>query len=296
MQDQGDPPARPGRPSLLSSGPQAEPERQRILSSLEGAARPAAAPAPARRKGRAATWAGIGVAGAALAAAVVLLAPGDDREAAPVRIAASAAPRAAAVAEAPATAAPAAPTAPALAPAAPAPAVPVPAAPTPVSPAAVLRDAPDSDPAAHANPLAELAPARPAPHKDHKDHKDQLTRALEKPADKGIEKDAEKDRAHAQKARERKAEQARLAQNKAAGKEKAAKKRAASEPDSDVLLLSALMAHMQPKDRKATPAQQLETCKRYNAAGEEQCRARVCLSTGAAEPACAGVAKAAPAQ
>jgi hypothetical protein len=43
---------------------------------------------------------------------------------------------------------------------------------------------------------------------------------------------------------------------------------------------------MEPKRGKATPAEQLEACRRYNAAGEEQCRARVCAAAGPKEPAC----------
>jgi hypothetical protein len=34
------------------------------------------------------------------------------------------------------------------------------------------------------------------------------------------------------------------------------------------------------------PAQQLEACRRYNAAGEQQCRARVCEKVGRKEAAC----------
>ena len=68
--------------------------------------------------------------------------------------------------------------------------------------------------------------------------------------------------------------------------EKRTKPRAEREPDSDVVLLAALMSHMEPANRKATPAQQLEACRRYNAAGEAQCRARVCEKAGRKEAAC----------
>jgi hypothetical protein len=174
----------------------------------------------------------------------------------------------------------------ARAPSVPAPAAPLPVpAPTPTptpaeSPkAAVVHELPE---APSANPLADMAPsARP---KDA--HRDTLTRALEAPS---------KERVHAGKAQEKsphKSEQPKLAQAKARekpAKEKTAKQRAAKEPDNDVVLLAALMSHMQPRTKKSTVAERLQTCKQYNAAGEEQCRARVCAGADGSERACAHV-------
>jgi hypothetical protein len=134
-------------------------------------------------------------------------------------------------------------------------AMPAPAAPAP----AVLRDEPAAPEVPMANPLAEMAaPAAP-----------------EHPKPRAVK--AEKKDVHAKSAH-RKAHEA--------AQEKRTKPRAEREPDSDVVLLAALMSHMEPVNRKATPAQQLEACRRYNAAGEEQCRARVCERVGRKEAAC----------
>jgi hypothetical protein len=64
------------------------------------------------------------------------------------------------------------------------------------------------------------------------------------------------------------------------------KTRNVHEADSDVVLLAALVSHIEPKKGKATPAEQLEACRRYNAAGEAQCRARVCASADRKEAGC----------
>ncbi|MFK3737280.1 hypothetical protein [Massilia sp. TN1-12] len=292
MQDQGDRPARPGRPSLLSTGPQAEPERQRILSSLEGtgakpaAAKPAAASAPAAPgKSRGLVWGVLGL-GALVVGAVAFALSSASHDADPQIAAATPvhAPAAAAghgdmpgaVAASPASSAAslaaslaassAAPVAPAPAGTADATPLAALAATTPPEPstAAVLNDVAEPS----ANPLADMAP--PARHAAGKGGE-----AKEKAATK----------------REARAEQARLAQQKAKekAKEKSQARPARREADSDVVLLAALMAHMQPTNRKATPAEQLQVCKQYNAAGEEQCRARVCEAAGRKEPACKGV-------
>jgi hypothetical protein len=133
--------------------------------------------------------------------------------------------------------------------------MPAPAAPAP----AVLRDEPAAPEVPMANPLAGMA-APPAPER-HKAH-----------AAKAGKKEAHAKAAH------RKAHET--------AQEKRTKPRAEREPDSDVVLLAALMSHMEPANRKATPAQQLEACRRYNAAGEAQCRARVCEKAGRKEAAC----------
>lgn len=262
MQDQGDRPVRPGRPSLISSGQPAEPERQRILSALDGTpAAPAPGAAPARRP-RTLLWGGIGVGAVALAAGAFALLDREEGREAGGQVAA--APR---TAPAPAVAA-----------------LPAPAAPTaaaPVEAPAVVHNAPEPVPEpapepAPANPLAEMASAQPAPAPAS--HADQLKAALEKPQPE----------AHREHKAERVAALAKPAHDKPKEKARApAKPRA---PDSDVTLLAALMAHIQPANRKATPAEQLKVCKQYNAAGEEQCRARLCAGVARDEPAC----KAAP--
>lgn len=273
MQDHGDRPARAGRPSLISNASQAEPEGQRILSSLDGVAgraAPAAAPARAPRASRHG-WAwggGLVVAIGAVAVAVLLLAlpDGEERDAANV-VRAPAPVLAKADALAPANLGA--------------------AAPAPVREDAALADVPSGtaspEAAAHAtaesspvNPLADMTPV-PAPASARTRGAaplDPLTQALE---DKAVR------HSHAAKP-QRKAEPAKPAQAKA--REKAAPQRVKREPDSDVLLLAALMSHMGPRNKKATLAEQLDTCKRYNAAGEAQCRARVCVNAGTKESAC----------
>lgn len=282
MQEEGDRPVRPGRPSLLSTGPQAEPERQRILSSLDGtgakpAGKPAAKPAAAasqapQGRSRGLVWGALGL-GALVVGAVVfaLTSAGGDTEPVLASAPAQHVPDHAAVA-APTT--PPAPAAPVAAQAeaagandaAPLAALTASATPEP-STAAILNDVAE----APANPLADMAP--PPRHAVAK-----KADAKEKPGRKA----------------EAKAEQPRLAQQKA--KEKSPSRPARSAADSDVVLLSALMAHIQPANRKATPAEQLKVCKQYNAAGEAQCRVRVCEAAGLKEPACKDVpvAKLAP--
>jgi hypothetical protein len=240
LQHQDDRPVGGGRPSLLSPGEQAAPERQGILSSLDGMPAPAHAGRGPRPRSRALAW-GVAAVGAIVAGGALFLLGGGEQRAPAVAVAA--------VADVP-HAAPVPPVTPV--------AMPAPAAPA----AAVLRDEPAAPDVPMANPLAEMA-APPAPER----HK---TRAVK--AEK-----AERKEAHA-KAAHRKAHDT--------AQEKRTKPRAEREPDSDVVLLAALMSHMEPANRKATPAQQLESCRRYNAAGEEQCRARVCERVGRKEAAC----------
>jgi hypothetical protein len=253
LQHQGERPVRGGRPSLLSPDEQAVPEQKGILSSLDGMhGQPRAAQGP-RPRSRALAW-GVAAVGVVVAGGALFLLGGGE-EARPPAVAVAAAPAVTSVAEVP-RAAPWTPVS-----------MPAPAAST----AAVLHDEPAApalpEPAAPmANPLAEMA-ASPAPER-HKTH-------AEKP---------ERKEAHA-KAAHRKAHDA--AQETArGGKEKRTKPRSAHEQDSDVVLLAALMSHMEPVNRKATPTQQLEACRRYNAAGEEQCRVRVCDAVGRKEAAC----------
>jgi hypothetical protein len=236
LQHQDDRPVRGGRPSLLSPDEQAAPERQGILSSLDGMPAPAhsarAALGP-RPRSRALAW-GVAAVGAIVAGVALFMFGGGEQRAPAVAVAA--------VADVP-RAAPVTPVA-----------MPAPAAPA----AAVLRDEPAAPDLPMANPLAEMAAPAPERHKTH--------------AAKAEHKEAHAKAAH------RKAHET--------AQEKRAKPRAEREPDSDVVLLAALMSHMDPANRKATPAQQLEACRRYNAAGEEQCRARVCEKAGRKEAAC----------
>ncbi len=257
MQHQGDRPVRGGRPSLLSPEEQPVQDRQGILSSLDGMPGQAA-PAPGPRpRSRALAWGSVAAGAIALCGALFLLGGGDEHAepaAAPVQVAA-----------APAT--PPAPVTPVS--------LPAPAAPAPT--AAVLRDEPAAPGEPMTNPLADMvAPAAPAHHKER-------AAKAEKSAKAEKAEKAERKEAHAKAAHAKAQDKAREA---AKDKKAKAKPGAVREQDSDVVLLAALMSHMEPKRSKATPAEQLEACRRYNAAGEEQCRARVCAAAGPKESAC----------
>lgn len=302
MQDHDDRPAGAGRPSLLSSASQAdlqaEPDRQRILSSLDsGAARAASARSArkARPHARGWMWAAAAAAGAVAVALAVFVSGEGDEQVSPEAVHAAATPEARPAAVGPAAtdkvaaaSAPAGGAAPAdgaahvaAAAVAPAPA-PAPAVPAPgpglvesVAPAHPGREA------APANPLADMAPttvpdpARASVHA-RTPAADPLTRALEhKPARHAATSKPEREANHA-------------AVAKAKPTPKPARQRAHSEPDSDVLLLAALMSHIEPRNKKATLSERLDACKRYNSAGEEQCRARVCDGAERKEPACKG--------
>ncbi|MCU6499141.1 hypothetical protein LPN04_15190 [Rugamonas sp. A1-17] len=275
MQRQDDRPSKGGRPSLLSSEQQVEAERQRILNTLDSkpkAAAPAkAATKPAGKRSGLLVW---GAAGAGVLAIVggtlFWMSNTPDEDSLPLAVAA----------------APAAPVTPAAAP-------PVPAE-SEVSTAAILEDAAASSPSAEGKlpSLKEMlvAPAKPASGRD------ELKQALEQPqakpqqVAKAEHKPVHKAERKAEHKPERKPDNVKLAQ-KAQAKEKEKEK---SKPDNDVTLITALMAHLQtrpPVKKTSTPADQLKTCKQYNAAGEEQCRARLCAADAKKEPEC----KAAPA-
>ncbi|RFP17670.1 hypothetical protein D0T25_13020 [Duganella sp. BJB488] len=266
MQRQDDRPSKGGRPSLLSSEQQAEAERQRILSTLDS--KPTAA-APAKAAGKRSGLLVWGAAGAGVLAVVggtlIWMSNTPDEDSLPPAVAA-----APAATDAPVTAAPPGP------------------AESDVSTAAILEEAaPSSRPADGKLPsLKEMltAPAKPASGRD------ELKQALERPQAKPqhIAKAEHKPERKAEHKPERKPDNAKLAQ-KAPAKEKEKGKQ-----DSDVTLITALMAHLQtrgPVKKTSTPADQLKTCKQYNAAGEEQCRARLCAADAKKEPEC----KAAPA-
>ncbi|SDF77208.1 hypothetical protein SAMN05428966_12141 [Massilia sp. PDC64] len=253
MQHQGDRPVRGGRPSLLSPEEQPVQERQGILSSLDGMTGQAAAAQRQRPRSRALAWGGAAAGAIAVCGALFLFGGNGDHTvpaAAPVQVAA----------------APPAPVTPVSLPAA------VPAAPT----TAVLRDEPAAPLEPMTNPLADMAaPAEPAHNKE---------RAAK--AEKSAEKSAKADKAERREAHAKAAHAKAQEKTREAAKEKKTKAKPVREQDSDVVLLAALMSHMDPKKGKATPAEQLESCRRYNAAGEEQCRARVCAAAGRKEPAC----------
>jgi hypothetical protein len=241
LQHQGDRPVRHGRPSLLSPDEQAVPERQGILSSLDGMRTPAAAAQRPRSRARGLAWGGAAV--GAIVAGAALFMSGADRQAPPATVAAVAA--VPAVHDAPA-------------------AMPAPA---------VLRDEP-APPAE--NPLADMAP--PAAHGAEVRGKPRTAQAGRKEAQaaRRTAREHTHDKPHDKphdKLQDR-------------PPPKRPKARRATEADSDVVLLAALVSHIEPKKGKATPAEQLEACRRYNAAGEAQCRARVCADAGRKEAAC----------
>lgn len=264
MQHQGDRPVRTGRPSLLSPEEQPVQERQGILSSLDGMPGQAVAAQGPRPRSRALAWGGA-AAGVIAVCGALFLFGGSEQPAvpavAPVQVAAASA------ASATTAAAPAVTVTPVSLPA-PAPAAPAVAA-------AVLREEPAAPSEPMTNPLADMAaPPEPARRKEH-------TAKAEKSAKAA--KAEERREAHAKAAHAKAQERARDA---AKDKKTKAKPGAVREQDSDVVLLAALIGHMEPKRGKATPAEQLEACRRYNAAGEEQCRARVCAAAGPKEVAC----------
>ncbi|MYM95831.1 hypothetical protein [Duganella vulcania] len=275
MQRQDDRPSKGGRPSLLSSEQQAEAERQRILSTLDS--KPAAA-APAKAAGKPAgkrsgllVW---GAAGAGVLAIVggtlVWMSNTPDEDSLPLAVPAT---QAAPVAAVPA------------------------ATESEVSTAAILEDAASANSAVEGKlpSLKEMltAPAKPASGSD------ELKKALERPPAKSqlVAKAEHKPEHKADHKAERKAEHKpeRKADNaKLAQKAPAKEKEKGKQSDNDVTLITALMAHLQtrpPVKKTSTPADQLKTCKQYNAAGEEQCRARLCAADAKKEPEC----KAAPA-
>jgi hypothetical protein len=259
LQHQGDRPVRAGRPSLLSPDEQAAPERQGILSSLDGMQAPDGATPASRPRSRTLAWGGAAAGALVAGAALFLASAGDERQTPFGPSATPAVTLAAASAEAPR------PTPVALP-------APVTAAPAP----AVLRDEPA---ATLANPLADMAP----PTAPVADVREPGTRAPAR--HKAHDAKAERKEARAR----RKERDGTHEKSKTRLAERQPKARTAHEADSDVVLLAALVSHIEPKKGKATPAEQLEACRRYNAAGEAQCRARVCATAGRKEAACKDV-------
>ncbi|TFW13633.1 hypothetical protein [Duganella callida] len=268
MQEENNRPPTSSRPSLLSKEPAAETGRNGILDGLER--RPPAA-AAARKVASSRKYLPVGL-GAAL---LVLLAAGawtwsEMRPGPQLTLPPQAqAQAAAAPATVPATAPAPAVSAPTAAPAEPAPAAPAAAASIVEDTAAV------SPPAENARSLKEMLnetpPAKP---------RDELTAALERPH-AAQHKLAEKKVADHKKADKPAKKTVQVAK-------KAETKKAPAQPDSDVALLAALVAHVQAGRPTApsTPAYQLKQCSRMNEAGAAQCRQHLCSTTARNEPEC----------
>lgn len=267
MPDPDPRPPKGGRPSLLSAEQQAEADRHRILSSLDAkpAAAKTAAPLPPSRNARL-RWgaAGIGVIALAAGALAWNSAETEDKPAL-------------------ASAAPSKPIAPAAAsavPASAAAAASVPAAAEPeVSTAAILNDAPE----AKLPSMKEMLSAPPAAGKAAPADAGALAQALEQPSPAApVKKHPTEHKAEAAHL----AQKPHVAEHKASPAQKA--KHADAAPDSDVVLLAALMAHMQtPAGKKLDgPAAQLKQCKQQGAVSEAQCRTRLCAGVAKNEAEC----------
>lgn len=261
MRPDEDSPKPPPRPSLLTAAQQAEADRHRILTRLEGGrtAHPALA---ARGRGRAVRY------GAMAATALLLLAAGGwlGQRTTDEQVASAAAP------DLPVEAAPpvAARTAPATAPA---------SAPAP----ALIRDeAPAADPAPRQS-LSEMlvAGAAPPPGAD-RPAAGVLSKALERPSPPA------------------KTSPARTPPRQLARAAPAPAKKSAAKPaapaanhaeDRDLALLTALLAHAQAapaRPQKAAGAlqAQLDQCAKLAPDAAAACRTRTCKGRGAANPAC----------
>lgn len=288
MVSKDDRPAGGGRPSLLSTEQQGAAEGRSVLGALDGKAAKPAKPAkaagpnrPAARAAAAKHKPGRGLAlWGALGAGVIALAGGTLAWMASVPDDESVA----AVSAPPALPAPRAAVAPA------------PAAQSDVSTAAILQDTPsppqDKQPSLKemlAAPSAKVA-ARPDP----------LTQALERPSSKPADvpktektrtaaPDKEPNEARKKPAKDKPAKDKAARDKAAKDKQKAAPPPKPVPQDKDATVLAALMAHVQPNSsmpKKSTPAQQLKACRQYNAAGAEQCRARLCSNIAKNEREC----------
>jgi hypothetical protein len=304
-----------GRPSLLTPTQQADAERNRILSNLEGG-KIAVKPAPKRGL---LLWAGIGLGALALiGAAVAWVADGEAGDAATPGVVAADPPAAAKAREAaPADAFASLPVAAIHDEAGAAPAKPqslkemlsaAPAA-APKSGTEVLSKALESPPAAkpHADVLSKALESKPAGKARAE------SSAKSAPASKKDVAQARIERKHAAAQAKAKAKAKALAKaqdktnSKAQGKalakapgkapaktlasdKPAARAKAKAEPDSDVTLLQALVAHAQanpePPSKPSIEAQ-LKQCEQTGkAASADACRARVCIGRGGVEGPC----------
>ena len=245
MRSNDDSPRPSTRPSLLTPAQQAEADRSRILSHLEGGRRPAPVAHEGRRSSRLAVWGGM------LAGAVLLLATGawlGQRE----------------------TAAEDEPVLASTAPALPAPPAPAVAAAS-ASAAASIRE--EEQPALPRQSLSDmlgagLPPPVPVPVPVH-GARDVLSKALETPQ-KSTPKPA--------RAPQKKPPAKPL---KPAEPDKPAKPAITPEQESDVALLAALVSHGQagtaPKKSPPPSLQaQLQQCSKLKPAAADSCRQRTC--------------------
>jgi len=270
-----DRPAGGSRPSLLSTEQQGAADGRSVLGALDGKAakpakpgkavnkpvQPGAAASPPKARRGLALWGALGVAVAVLAGGgLTWMASVPDDESVAAADPVVAAPRVSAPAAAPAGAAV--------------------TSDSDVSTAAILNDTGATR--APAEKLPSLKDMLSAPVAKAAPRGDALTQALERPSPKAApaREQPEKPKAPPKEA-------------KAEPKKKPAKEKpkAASppSPDKDATVLAVLMAEVQPNSqvpRKSTPAQQLKNCRQYNAAGAEQCRARLCSNTARNEPEC----------
>lgn len=282
MVSKDDRPAGGGRPSLLSTEQEGAADGRSVLGALDGkAAKPVKASKPAKPAGQpkaAARAAANGKPGrglalwGALGAGIIALAGGTL----------------AWMASTPDDDSVAAVTAP---PAAPAPAVraasPSAATQSDVSTAAILQDMPAAS--APPAPQPSLKEMLAAPTAKAAPSHDPLTQALEQPSAKATaERSSEKVKPAAREPGKAEARKKPVKDKPAREKQKAAPQPKPAQ-DKDATVLAALMAHVQTNSqmpKKSTPAQQLKTCRQYNAAGAEQCRARLCANTARNEPEC----------
>lgn len=275
MISKDDRPAGGGRPSLLSTEQQGAADGRSVLGALDGNAAKAvkapkaaqkaalaqAAAPQAKRRRSVAVWGSMGVgvlvfAGAALAWMASV--PDDESlvaEEPPVAASHAATPSSAAV-----------------------------RSDSDVSTAAILNDT--VAPKAPAEKLPSLNEMLAAPVAKAAPQHDALTQALEQPSPKAAPPQPEQPT---------QAKVARAEPKKKPAKEKQKdrqkdKPKAAPQPqDKDATVLAVLMANAQPNgpiQRKSTPAQQLKSCRQYNAAGAEQCRTRLCSNIAKDEPEC----------
>ncbi len=302
-----------GRPSLLTPTQQADAERNRILSNLEGG-KIAVKPAPKRGL---LLWAGIGLGALALiGAGVAWVADGEAGDAATPEVVAADPPAAAKPREAaPADAFASLPVAAIHDEAGAAPAKQqslkemlsaAPAA-APKSGTEVLSKALESPPAAkpHADVLSKALESKPAGKARAE------SSAKSAPASKKDVAQARIERKHAAAQAKAKAKAKALAKAKAQDKtnskaqakasskapartlasdKPAARAKAKAEPDSDVTLLQALVAHAQanpePPSKPSIEAQ-LKQCEQTGkAASADACRARVCVGRSGIEGPC----------
>ena len=264
--------AKSSRPSLLTAAQQAEAERNRILSTLEsnGAGDPHAARQPGRPIWQ---WGALAVAAIALAAGALHW---SGQDGAPERFAAAPVQPAAPVARAEKTVAV---TPPATATIEETHAEPASATPTPGTPRQSLSDMlgaapPAAPPGKNVLSQALEAPGqRPAEKADAK-KPGKVENTSKKDADKKADK-------HTDKKSDKKSDH-RLAVKPNPGEKETSLRRAVPEPDGDVAILSALMAHAHASEAAAavkprrTLDQELAACRAMKGQKAARCHERVC--------------------